>query len=284
MAGSSHHDDSWLDKLARFGYFVKGVVYLLVGILAVQAAFAAGRGGDVEGPRGAIASIAEGGFGQVLLWLLALGLFGYALWKFIQAAKDTEHEGSDAKGTAKRIGFVVSGLVYASLGVWTIRLVTTVGGGGGGGDQKTEATAWLLSQPFGAWLVGAVGLIIIGVGLYQLKKAVDASFMKHLAVHDERTGWTPLDKMTDHPKPWVRRLGRAGHAARAVTYAIIGGFVIVAAIQSDPDETRGLGGALETLGEQPYGPWLLGLVALGLACYGVYCMAAARYRVINADA
>lgn len=278
MATTPHAHDSWLDRLARFGYFVKGIIYALVGVLALQAAFASG---DAEGPRGAMRELAESTFGQIVFWFLAVGLFAYAFWKFVQAIRDPDGKGSDAEGIVKRAGYFGSGLVYSALGVWAVRTALGSGDSSGGG-RKEEVTAWLLSQPYGAWLVGAAGVVLIGVGAYQAYKAYSASFMEQLRVRENPGGWTPLGDISTELPAWVRRFGRIGHAARAVTYGIIGVFVIVAAVQSDPDETRGLGGALETLSAQTYGPWLLGVVAFGFVCYGAYCFAAARYRVIDA--
>jgi hypothetical protein len=264
------HSDK-VEKLARLGYLVKGVVYALIGILAVMAAF--GSGGKTSGSRGVLGTIADGPFGQVLLVVIALGLFGYALWRFVQAFADPDHKGTDAEGIVKRVGYFISGVLYAGLGVAAVRLILGSGGGGGGSNADSW-TAKLMAQPFGLWLVGIVGALTIGFGLYQLYKAYQADFFDKLKTAE----------MSASERTWTKRTGRAGLAARGVVFCIMGVFLIEAALNANPEEARGLGGALDTLAAQPYGPYLLGVVALGLLAYGIYCGVNARYRKIPANA
>ncbi len=254
----------WVEPVARAGYATKGVVYGIVGVLALQTAF--GSGGEAEGSKGALGAIATQPFGQILLGLTAIGLLAYALWRFVQAIVDTEDEGTDAKGLFKRIAFVVSGLSYAFLAYWAGSAV--LGSGSGGGTSKEAFTAKVLAQPFGQWLVGLVGLILLGVGVYHFIRAYKASFMKHYK----------QGEMSGKEKRWAKRIGQFGLSARGVTFCLIGGFVIQAALQRDPSEAGGLSEALSTLARQPYGPWLLGVVALGFVAYGIYCVSRARYR------
>lgn len=265
------HSDK-VEKLARLGYLVKGVVYGLIGILALMAAF--GSGGQTSGSRGVLQTIADGPFGQILIGIAALGLFGYALWRFVQAFVDPDNKGTDAEGVVKRIGYFVSGVLYAGLGIAATRLLFGSGGGSGGESSADSWTAKLMAQPFGLWLVGIVGAITICVGLYQLYKAYKAGFFDNL-----KTG-----EMSAEERKWTKRSGQAGLAARGVVFGIIGGFLIEAALNANPEEARGLEGALDTLAAQPYGPYLLGVVALGLVFYGVYCVINARYRRIPANA
>lgn len=259
-----------VEKLARFGYAVKGVVYGLIGVLAVMAAL--GSGGQTSGSRGVLRTIASAPFGQVLIGLVALGLFGYALWRFVQAFADPDRKGSDAEGVVKRIGYFGSGVLYAGLGLAAARLL--LGNGGGGGSGADSWTARLMAQPFGLWLVGIAGALTIGVGLYQFYKAYRASFFDEL-----KTG-----AMSAAERTWTKRTGRAGLAARGVVFCLIGAFLIEAALNANPDEARGLEGALDALAAQPYGPYLLGIVALGLVGYGIFCGINARYRRIRAGA
>ena len=264
--------DGLIDRMARFGFITKGIVYAVIGVLAVQAAFTAG--GGTEGAQGAIQEIGRQPFGMVLLGLAAIGLLAYALWRFVAAGVDPEGVGTDAKGIAKRIGYAVSGIIYLGLAVLAARIVLggSASSGGGGGGSEAEMTARLMSQPFGQWLVGAVGVIIVGVGLFHFYRAYSASFMKRY-----NTG-----EMDARQRTWAKRLGRFGLSARGVTFCIIGGFLIEAAVQANPNETRGLAGALDTLAQQPYGPWLLGIVALGFIAYGVYCVSRARFSSFSA--
>ena len=257
--------DHWVATLARLGYATIGVVYLMIGTMATQAAL--GMGGAIADPRDVLVTIARQPFGRVLLGLTALGLSGYVLWRFVQACCDPERKGTDARGLLTRLGYAISGVAYAALAVLAARMA--LGAGGAGGPAAEQAwTARVLAQPFGPWLVGSMGGIIIGVGLAHVYWAYTAQFMQEYT-----TG-----EMSARQQRWARRLGQWGLAARGVTFGIIGGFFLYAGITADPSEARGLGGALVTVAQQPYGPWLLGVVALGLVAYGLFCLSQALYR------
>jgi hypothetical protein len=258
----------WVEKLARLGYAAKGVVYLIIGGIAARAAF--GSGERVQGSQGALQTILEQPFGKFLLALVALGLAGYALWRFVQAGLDPEHGGrTDGGGAAKRVGYAISGVIHAGLALAAARMV--MGRGGGGGDRTADWTATLMRQPAGRWLVAAVGLGIVGYGLYALYRAYAVKLDKRLN----------LSRMSPAARTWAVRSGRAGVGARGVGFAIMGFFLLRAALRSNPGEARGLDGALRALQQQAYGPWLLGLVALGLVGYGIYQLVEARYRSIQ---
>jgi hypothetical protein len=256
-----------LEWMTRLGYAAKGLLYATVGVLALRAAF--GGGGRTTDAQGAIRELGSQPFGQVLLALIALGLVGYTVWRVIEAVNDPEGRGTDAEGVIKRIGLLGSALLHGALAVFTVRLL--LGDGGGGGSAQSR-TAELMSKPWGQWLVGLAGLIVIGVGLYQFARAIKGSFTRHW-----RGG-----EMSIAERTWARRAGYAGLTARGVVFSIIGWFLIRAALEAQPGEARGLAGALAELASQPYGPWLLGLVAFGLVCYGAYCFVQARYRHIPA--
>jgi hypothetical protein len=209
---------------------------------------------------------------RTLLAILAAGLLAYALWRFVQAAVDPEHKGKDAKGLAQRGGYVASGLTYGALGLLAARMAVGQASGGAGGQSQQDWTAQLLAQPFGVWLVALVGLIIIGVGLYQFYYGFSGKFRKELK----------LREMTQAEQTWATRSGQLGYAARGVVYAMTGGFFILAALRTNPEAAGGFGKALAELSRQPYGPWLLGIVALGVFCYGLYSFVQARYRRIFA--
>jgi len=258
----------WVERLARLGYAAKGIVYAIVGVLAVQAAV--GSGGKTTDTTGALGTVAAQPFGKILLILLTLGLIGYVIWSFVQAIKDPEHKSDDAKSWARRLGYAFTGLAYGSLAISAIQLIRGSGGGGGGNSQE-DWTARVLAQPFGQWLVGLTGAFIIGLGFYQFYKAYKAKFRKQMK----------LQEMTSTEEMWATRIGRFGEAARGIVFTIIGFFLIQAARQSDPNEVRGLDGALQALAQQPYGPWLLGIVALGLVAYGIHMGVQARYRRIH---
>lgn len=259
----------WVEALARFGIAARGVVYTIVGFLALKAAF--GAGGDTTGAGGAIQTLAEKS--RLLLALVAVGLFGYALWRIVQGTLDPENKGSDPKGLVTRASRILSGAIYGGLAIAAVRLVTGAGAqaGGPGTDERTQhMTAGLMAQPFGRFLVAAAGLIVIGAGIYQLTRGWKEKFRRHLN----------LQALQPAVQRRVIQAGKAGHMARGVVFMIMGIFFLQAARHANPGEARGLGGALDTLAAQPYGPWLLGLVALGLLMYGLYSFVEARYRQI----
>ena len=259
-------NNSKISVMARLGYIARGVVYLIIGGLAVTAAF--GTGGQTTDSKGALLTLLNQPFGAILLGLVGIGLACYAVWRFIQAIADIDHHGSDAKGLAVRGGLLTGAITHVLLAVFAISLAIGWGYSSGGGDGPQDWTAWLLNKPFGQWLVGIVGVIIIGVGIAHFVKALQEKYKQYLAMG--------ADKMR-----WASPISKFGLSARGVVFCIIGGFLIVAAYQAQPEEARGLGGALQALQEQPYGPWLLGVVALGLVAFGVYSFIEARYRRIN---
>lgn len=259
----------WIVPLARFGFAAKGSVYIIIGVLAALAAFTGG--GRTTDSRGALQEILEQPYGKFLLIAVAIGLSGYAVWRFVQAIEDTENKGSDAKGLARRIGYAAIGLIYASLAFSAIKLIVGSGGGGRSGDQSSrEWTARLLAQPYGRWLVAAVALGIIIFAVYQFYKAYKAKFREKLE----------LGGMSKQTENWAVRGGQVGFAARGVVFGVIGGFLLQAALRSSAGEARGLSGALRALEQQPFGAWLLGLVALGLVAHGLFMFVLARYRRI----
>lgn len=257
----------WVERLARFGYAARGVVYALIGLLAIQAAF--GGRGSIEQqatPEGALQRIAEQS--RLLLALVAIGLLGYALWRFVQAVLDPENKGSDLKGLAKRGMMLASGIGYSGLALLAVRMASGNGGDSSSGSQETAAG--LMDKPFGRWLVVLAGIAVIVSALYQVYEAYTKKFRKHFK----------LEEMNADEERLATHTGQVGLTARGIAFLVSGWFLIQAGLRYNPDEARGLGGALETLASQPYGPWLLGLVALGFIAYGAYSFLQARYRKI----
>jgi hypothetical protein len=258
----------WMERLFRLGYVAKGVVYAIIGWLAASTVF--GSGGRTTGTRGALRSLVNRPFGRVLLGFVAIGLSGYVLWRFVQAIMDTENQGTDAKGIIQRLSYAGNGSIYAGLAITAVQIIMgEVDFDNGYGSR--DWTALLLAQPFGQWLVGTGGTLVIGVGFYVFYQAYTAKFCRKFK----------LSEMSDTEKTWATRIGRFGLAARGVVYSIIGFFLIQAARQAKSKQVRGLEGALDLLARQPYGRWLLGIVAIGLIAYGLYYMVQARYRRIN---
>lgn len=265
-----HRASPFVEKFARLGYAAKGVVYIIIGSLAATTAF--GRGGQTTDSRGALATLLNQPFGQVLLGIVAVGLAAYSLWQFIRAVEDPENEGSDGKAIAKRIGFFISGMIHLGLVFAAVNLIIGSGGGSSSGQEGAQGwTATVMSYPLGRWAVAIAGLIIAGFALVQVYHAWKAD------LDDQLT----LGQVSSDSRRWIIRISRFGIAARGVVFLIIGFFLLVAALQHDPSEARGLGGVLRTLQRQPYGPWLLAVVALGLIGYGIYEFVRARYRRIE---
>ena len=266
----SHHPAAWIERLARFGYASKGVVYFIVGLLALQAAFT--RGGKTTGREGALKTLVQQPFGHFLLALVGIGLMGYAIWRFVEAIKNPENKGNDLKGIATRLAYVGNGLAYAAL-AWTAVEIIIGKANSGNSDSKQDWTARLLSQPFGQWLVGTIGAGVIAFGCYYFYKAITAKFRRKLH----------LSELSNAGREWVIVVCRFGLAARSIVFFLIGWFVIEAAYMAQASQVGGLDEALETLAAQPYGAWLLMIVALGLMAYGVYMLIQARYRHFNAN-
>ncbi|MEM7593385.1 MAG: DUF1206 domain-containing protein [Cyanobacteria bacterium P01_A01_bin.83] len=259
-----------METFARFGYAAKGFVYAAIGILALLAAFSVG-GGETTDTSGALQTIAAQPFGQILLALIAFGLVGYVIWRFIQAVNDPGDKGSDAKGLVARLGYLLSGLTYTGVAVNAALLAIGSSNGGGGGNSKQDWTATILEQPFGRWLVGVGGAITIGIGFWRIYRAYKTKFRKKLDLHELNT------QQTD----WLVNISRFGIAARGVVFVMIGFFILQAAHQYNPEKVKGLDGALLTLAQQPFGKVLLALMALGLVAYAVYLLLQARYRDIQ---
>ncbi len=256
------------EGLARFGYIAKGLVYLIIGVLAGRVAI--GDGGKTTDNRGALQAIYHEPFGRVLLSIVIIGLVGYALWCFLRAFLDVDGKGADAKGILARVGYALVGVSYSSLAFAALRLVT--GSGSTGKSTDTSAKDWtalLLGEPYGKALVIAFGVLIIGIALYLFYYACSAHFMKSL------TG------LSGRMRTWVSRLGRIGYGAQGVVFAEVGIFLIVAARQQNAHAAKGIGGSLAQLAHEPYGHLALGIVALGLIAYGLYSFAQARFRRIS---
>ncbi len=249
--------------LSRAGFAARGIVYLIIGILAIKLAL--GSGGTSASQQGALRAIAAQPFGEVLLILVALGLGGYALWRLARSVLGHGPEGSD-RGL-DRLAAGASGVVYA--GLCAIAVEILLGSGGrSGGAQKT--TAGVFGWPAGTWLVAIAGFVLIGVGLYMGYRGISKDFLE-----DSKT-----EQMSPRTRHWIEWIGSIGHLARRVVFCLIGAFLVNAAIDYNPRQAVGLDGALAKIDHTSFGPFLLGLVAAGLIAFGVYSLSDTRYRRI----
>lgn len=254
-----------IELVARTGYAARGTVYVLMGALALLAAF--GRGGKAVGAKGALAELLGQPFGAVLLGLIAAGFLCFAVWRLAQALLDADHLGTDAKALRKRAGRLIGAVINVGLAGSAISVM--LGSSGSDDGSARDWTAAVLSVPFGQWLVGLVGAGIAATGLAFLRKGWTCSFADQLAPSAQA-------------RAWVMPLGRYGYIARGVLFGIVGGFLVTAAVHANAREAKGLAGALQTLQQQPYGWALLAAAAAGLFAFGAFMLVTARYRRIDA--
>jgi hypothetical protein len=256
------HSDTF-EWLARAGLAARGVIYGIIAALALKLAL--GDGGKTTDQQGALKTLAQQSFGEILLVLMAIGLFGYALWRLVRAAIGHGAEG-DRDDAKERIDGVASGIGYGILFVTAVSILAGSGGGGGGGPQ--QASGGVLDWPAGQVLVILAGLVLLGVAVDQGLKGFKKKFLEKS--HTER--------MSDKVKKVFTAFGVFGHLARMVTFGLMGYFLIKAALDYNPDEAVGLDGALAKLADSAGGPFVLGAVAVGLLGFGLYSFMDARYR------
>lgn len=258
----SEDQNRWHERVGRVGFAAKGILYGIIGIVSI--AVALGTEKKAADQAGALASLSDSSAGELLLIALAIGLGAYAIFRLIEVFVGSANE-DGTKDKVERIASVARFFIYGGLCVSAIRLLGEQGKGGG---NERDATSTVFDLPAGAALVMAAGVVVIAVGAYQAYKALSTTFEDDL----ERARMSPGVQTLAH------RLGIAGHAARAVVFFLIGGFLIKAAVEHDAKDAVGLDGALEEIAQQTLGSLLLGLVAVGLLVYGAYCLIEARYR------
>ncbi len=253
-----------VQALGRIGLVAYGTVHLLIAFLALQVA--TGERGEKTDKSGALHTVAEQPGGVLLLWVITVGLAALTVWQLVEAIWG--HRSAPAgKRTVKRIVSGGKTLLFAALG-WSAYKVAS--GAHSSSDQGQTFTAKVLAWPFGQVLVGAVGLAIIAIAAFVVVYGVRKKFLEDL----DFGGASPATRKT------ATRLGQVGYPGLAVAYGSIGALVVWAAATFDPAKAQGLDGALKTLVAQPYGPLLLGLVAVGLACYGAHSLFAARFHKV----
>lgn len=262
----------WLDRMARWGLAVRGGLYLVVALLAVRVATGStGGNGDRADKQGALAAVARQPLGRLLLVVAAIGFVGYAIWRFTEAVVGPPDEDDARKATIKRIGAAARGLLYCAFFASAVRFVVSANETASSKNAEADWTARVLGWPGGAWIVALVGAAVIGGGLYVGWRGITEKFKKRLK----------QGQMNAAERRWIGRLGLVGMVARMVVFTLIGIFLITAARQHDPSEAVGIDGALKRLAARSFGAALLTVVALGLAAYGLYSLAEARYRKVE---
>ena len=253
-----------MEILTRIGYGVRGLIYITMGILAVDVAL--GKGGALASPQGAIAAIGKQPAGLIFLWVVLLGLVSYALWGIVRAVYDPLDKGHDMKGLLARFGFLASAFGYAIL-VWPTYGYITGSSKTASGSGTQKFIASIMAMPWGRWAIGILGLAVLAGGLYQIylgfKSDFDRQFQTYALTREE------VKVTTD--------VGRFGTAARGVVFAVVGALITLAAYQANPRQPVGMDTALATLMHQPYGIWLLGIIAVGLIAFGFYSMLGALW-------
>jgi hypothetical protein len=258
--------EKWLRVFARVGLGAHGIVYCLMSILSVMAA--AGLGGHAAGKSDAFRTIYGQPFGRVILFVIGVCMLGYVLLRFFQAFKDTRHEGNNFKALLRRTGAFFIGLVYLGLSYTAINLA--IFGAKEHGDKKKLLVDKALDLPGGVVLVGAAGCILVGSGIYQVYRGASRRFMKHVDLRDSDFRTT------------FKRIGVAGYVARGMVFALLGFFIVKAAIHVNPDEAESTKGAFDFL-KNNFGNFLMGLIATGLLAFGVFMLVRARHEKMNFD-
>lgn len=248
---------------ARVGYAARGVVYLLVGVLVLWTCVRGG--GNAPGSTGALTELSRQPFGTFALWLVCGGLLAFALWRLVQAIRDTDRHGTDAKGLVLRFSLLVSALIHAAL-AWSAATIAQ----GLGANASEGWTAQLMQESWGRWLVGLIGAAVIAAGLAHVYKGWKAGFMKYFDVGRAQLGT-------------LYTICRAGLIARGIVFGIIGVLLLQVATGNAPSEgaDEGLRSAFHAILQQPQGVFLLSLVGLGLLAFSVYSFAEARHRRVR---
>jgi Domain of Unknown Function (DUF1206) len=256
-----------LEQAARVGLIAYGGMHLLVAWLALQLAW--GGGGGETDQSGAFGALARNGAGRFLLWIIGLGLVALALWQAAEVLRWRSGWSASgkqrAKAVRKSVKAVAKALVYLTLAVLAVRFA--VGSGRSSAQSQQQHTAGVFGWPGGRFLVAVVGVVVVVVGIQQVWTGLSGHFRKQvdLASAPPRTATV------------ITRLGQVGFPAKGVALVLVGGLLGWAALTYDPGKARGLDGALHTVLSAPGGRWLLTAVALGIAAFGAFCLARARY-------
>ncbi|XVU23305.1 DUF1206 domain-containing protein [Actinoplanes sp. CA-054009] len=258
-------DSKPLEYLARGGFIGYGIIHLIFAWIALQVAF---QGSSQESDQsGALQTLAGNGLGKTLLVVIAIGMAAMAIWQAFEAVIGESGE-QNRTAMAERVLSGVRAVLYGYLAWMAVKILQ--GSNASMGDNYESKSSGLMGSTGGRWLVGFIGLVILGVGIGMAIYGLRRKFVKHLNTQE----------MTHGTRQPIIRLGMAGYAAKGVAYAIAGVLFVAAAVTFDPDKARGLDAALKTLAGHPWGVWLLAVIAVGIAAFGVYCIAQAKYRKV----
>jgi hypothetical protein len=257
---------SWIEALARTGYAARGVVYVVIGFLAVLAAFGRSETPDTQS---ALEALLAQPFGTLLLWLIALGLACFAVWRVVQGLRDTDDHGGDAKGMAIRAGLLLSAVSYAALAVLAASLVSAFGGGEGSDD------------PSGRWLGAVHGAGLAWLAVYVVAALLFVVGAAHIA-KGLRAGFEKYFRCGEDVMRWLKPLARFGLIARGIVFLIIAGLIFRGGLAYDAEQQPGLGDALRAVQTYAFGWFLFLAIGLGLLAFGGYSLAEARYRHVSA--
>lgn len=263
-------DTDATEQAGKVGWLAKGVLYFIVGLLAIDVARNGGGSGEEASQQGALAEVASKSYGSVLLVVLGAGLLLYGLWKVVRAFLPGDRK---PKGIAKRVLWIGSGAVYGVLAfsAFSIASGNSSSSSGGGESWPEKLTSTLLENSFGQILVALVGVAFIVAGVVLAVWAYKEKFLEKM-----ETG-----RMSTTERTWSRRLGVVGYVARGIVYGLIGGFFIQAAMTANPDDAKGLGGALADVASSSGGSILIWIVAIGLVLYGVFAVVSARFQQLE---
>lgn len=260
----------FIKRLAQFGFYTKGFIFVVVGVIALLVALGEKGGEELADPQGALERIAFGsGFGKIILLIFVAGAVGHGAWNILRGAADVDDAGKGFGGIVKRIGALGIGFFYWYLALKAWQLIFATREVHAEAVQKT-LTAALLALPLGALLVGIIGISVIGVGIQQCYSGITGNFQETFRVRE----------MTGARRWMVTILGYFSFVARGLLFGLIGYFFVVAAFNYNANDAIGLDGALLALAQTRYGRTLLFATAVGLICHGVLSLFEARYRKI----
>jgi hypothetical protein len=252
--------------LARAGLAARGVLYVVIGWIALQIAF--GSSGHQADSAGALRLLAQNPVGMAALWLLAIGFAGLALWRLSEAIWGAAGSGGRKAGT--RLASLGRAVIYGLLCFTILKYALGLGAPASSNSQSRDLTAALLRQPGGQILVTLIGLAVVAAGLALIYQYWQQKFLRQLRLG----GVSPAVRTA------VTRLGQIGGIARGTVFAAVGVFLVIAAVNAKPGQARGVDSALRAMTGTPFGPWLLAGVAAGLILFGVYSCCEARWRAV----